>query len=214
MFSEFVSQLPWQKHVTKGNWGRGGFIWLTGYRLYQGKPRQKFKARTEVEAVEECYLLPCSPWLAQLVFFNTTQDLGTALPTVGSSQNQLLTKKIPHEPIWWRPFLSWGIQLPQFPGDSRLCQVDKKLTNLPCLILPTQKLLFEETKKTGFLLPTPMFQWPPQAISREVKNQPWAARGCYHMLYDIAWPEWTSIKLLLFLKYSFWRLGGGLRSGK
>jgi hypothetical protein len=119
--------------------GRKVFIWCTlhhycsslkksGQELKQGWSPE---SRADAEAMEECCLLACSLWLAQLAsLYNPgPPSPGLAPPTASwTFPHQSLIKEMPYSlsysPILLKYFLNWASFL---SDDSSLCQVDLKL---------------------------------------------------------------------------------------
>lgn len=68
------------KTMNKNKLGRKGFIWSYKVTPHQeGKSGQELKAGTEAEAVEECFLLACSPLLSQPAFQDHPHWAGPSL---------------------------------------------------------------------------------------------------------------------------------------
>jgi hypothetical protein len=66
--------LLWWNTTTKSHLGKKGFIWLIFSVHHWRKPGQECKREepggrgAHVEAVDKCYLVACSSWLAQPAF--------------------------------------------------------------------------------------------------------------------------------------------------
>lgn len=110
--------------------GKGKVNWLTylGSQFIEESQHRNLDAGTEAADIEECYLLPSSPWLAQLAFFSYTGPLpwcGTAPSVLGpptwcvSQENG--PPSCPH--VGLMKVLS-QLKLP-LTIDRGLCQVDK-----------------------------------------------------------------------------------------
>lgn len=85
--------------LIKASLGENGLIWSVGYspslkELAAGTQGRDLWVRTEVESVEECYLLAWFSWLGQ----PTSLHKPGSLPSGGTFLNFLpsLIKKIPH----------------------------------------------------------------------------------------------------------------------
>lgn len=91
----------------------------------QGSQDKTLEKGTEVEAMGECYLLPCCPGIAQLAFLRNSISIQGWHPSqwaVSLISNQRKRKQTRLLQIWWRNFLSWGFL---FPEDFNWCYWQK-----------------------------------------------------------------------------------------
>lgn len=112
--------------------GRKGFIpcYTPKHQPITEGSQGKLKAGSET--AEEHAHWPAL-WLFQLaLFYRPVACIRMMLLTMGwTLQNWLLIRAVPHRysyrPIWSRQCLNWDSN---FPGDSRLCQINNKLISI------------------------------------------------------------------------------------
>ena len=85
-------------------------VCLFGLIAQELKQGRNLEAGADAEAIEECCLLACFPWLAQPVFFPTelgSMNPGMVPPTIGwALPHQSLIKKISYSWVLWWHYLS------------------------------------------------------------------------------------------------------------
>lgn len=124
--------------MTKDNLGREGFMCLTypGPQSTEGSQerhsKQKPRAETEAETIQEHCLPACSLWFAQHTFLYTP-----GLPTWGCHSPQWpinhSSRKFPTDLPTGHLMEAFSQSRVLFPDNSSLCQINKKLTRTRCL---------------------------------------------------------------------------------
>lgn len=97
--------------------------------LSQGRnSRQEWEAGTETEAMEECFFLACSPWLAQADFLYNSGSLSRGGTTHNglSSLTPIINRENTLQTCLQASLMKADPHL-RFSGDSSLCQVDKRI---------------------------------------------------------------------------------------